>query len=145
MTDQQIADVTNYVRQAWGNAAPATAGGGLVGNLRSTSLGVMNPGPTCPAVQPQSIAAAVADPKTGISSALQGMNLTNVLQTVDTIIPKVKAAAPQAQQADIVNGLTEAYCPIIRQDAQVPAPQKVIQLDNFSERLYSALKTNGKE
>ena len=27
MTDQQIADVTNYIRNAWGNAAPLVSGG----------------------------------------------------------------------------------------------------------------------
>jgi mono/diheme cytochrome c family protein len=45
MTDQQIADVTNYVRQAWGNQAPPTAGGGTVGALRATSFTAMSIGP----------------------------------------------------------------------------------------------------
>ncbi len=37
MTDKDIAEVTNYVRQAWGNAAPATAGGEMVGELRKST------------------------------------------------------------------------------------------------------------
>jgi hypothetical protein len=57
----------------------------------------------------------------------------------------VVSAAPRAAQADIVNGLTLAYCPIIRQDANIPEQQKVTLLDQFSERLYSYLKSNGKE
>ena len=32
MTDQQIADVTNYIRQSWGNEAPPNAGPGMVGD-----------------------------------------------------------------------------------------------------------------
>jgi hypothetical protein len=60
-------------------------------------------------------------------------------------VPKIKAAAPHAAQADIVNGLTLAYCPIIRQDTNVPEQQKVTLLDQFSERLYSYLKSDGKE
>ena len=38
MTDQQIADVTNYVRQAWGNKAPPNAGPGLAGDLRKSTI-----------------------------------------------------------------------------------------------------------
>jgi hypothetical protein len=57
----------------------------------------------------------------------------------------VKVAAPQAPQADIVNGLALAYCPIIRQNSQLTDQQKVTELDGFSERIYSVLKSNGKE
>ena len=147
MTDQQIADVTNYVRQAWDNKAPPNAGGGMVGNLRpSTILALYGPlTGNCPTISQPAIAAAVADPKTGISTALHDMTQSTIVQTVEQIVPKIKAAAPQAQQADIVNGVTLAYCPIVRQDANIPDPQKVTQLGQFSEQVYSELRSNGKE
>jgi mono/diheme cytochrome c family protein len=145
MTDQEVADVTNYVRQAWGNAAPATAGGGMVGDLRKQTSTAMNLRGECPKIEQPEIAAVVADPKSGIGDALRGLTLVNVEQTAEQIVPKVKAAAPHAQQADIVNGLTNAYCPIIKQDPQVTGAQRVIQFNNFSDQVYSVLTSKGRE
>ena len=147
MTDQQIADVTNYVRQAWGNTAPPTAGPGMVGDLRKSTVEALYGGKSgqCPQISPPEIAAGVSDPKTGIAGALRAMTQANVLQTTEEVVPKLKAAAPDASQADIVNGLTLAYCPIVRQDPNIPEERKVTQLDEFSERVYSYLKSNGKE
>lgn len=147
MTDQQVSDVTNYVRQAWGNKAPPNAGPGTVGSLRKSTVKALYGGTSgeCPKISQPDIAAAVSDPKTGISDALHDTTAANVLQSVEQIVPKVKAAAPHAQQADIVNGLTLAYCPVVRQDANIPEQQKITQLDQFSERVYSELKSNGKD
>jgi mono/diheme cytochrome c family protein len=147
MSDQDIADVTNYVRQSWGNQAPPTAGPGMAGNLRASTVTALYgpPAGECPKITPQAIAAAVSDRSTGIADSLRAMTPANVLQTVEQILPKIKASAPGLPQADIVNGLTLAYCPIIRQDTRLPEQQKITQLDGFSERVYSELKTNGKE
>nr|WP_294506389.1 cytochrome c [uncultured Rhodopila sp.] len=145
MTDQDIADVVNYVRQAWGNSAPATAAGGMVGDLRKVTATAMNLRGDCPKIEQPEIAAVVNDPKSGIGDALHGLTLVNVEQVAEQIVPKVKAAAPHAQQADIVNGLTAAYCPVIKQDAQVQGVQKVIQFNNFSDQVYSVLTSKGKE
>nr|WP_294549348.1 cytochrome c [uncultured Rhodopila sp.] len=145
MTDQDIADVVNYVRQAWGNSAPATAGGGMVGDMRPLTGTAMNLGGDCPKIDQPDIAAVVNDPKSGIADALHGLTLVNVEQTAEQIVLKVKAAAPHAQQADIVNSLTAAYCPVIKQDSQVQGVQKVIQFNNFSDQVYSVLTSKGKE
>ena len=146
MTDQEIADVTNYVRQSWGNQAPPNAGPGMVGNLRQSTVTALY-GPSkgeCPPIPQPDIAAAVKDEKTGIAAALQQMNEGTILQTAEQLVPKVKAAAPHAQQEDIVNGLTLAYCPIVRQQADVPQPRKVAELGQFSEGVYSELQRAGK-
>ncbi|WP_428486085.1 c-type cytochrome [Rhodopila sp.] len=147
MTDQQIADVTNYVRQSWGNKAPANAGPGTVGKLRATSFSAMNIGPNghCDTVVQPDLARVINDPKSGIMDALRSMTLENVLQTAGQVVSKVKAAAPQAKRADIVNSLTIAYCPIVQANSTVAENQKVAELDNFSERVYSELQTAGKE
>jgi mono/diheme cytochrome c family protein len=145
MSDQDVADVVNYVRQAWGNSAPATAGGGMVGDLRLATRTMMNLGGDCPKIGQPDIAAVVNDPKSGIGEALRGLTLVNVGQTAGQIVSKVKAAAPHAQQADIVNALTAAYCPVIRQDDRVPGAQKVVQFNTFSDQVYTALTSGGKE
>ena len=38
MTDQEIADVTDYVRTAWSNAAPVIQKTGLVGDIRARTV-----------------------------------------------------------------------------------------------------------
>ncbi len=145
MTDQQIADVTNYIRQSWGNAAPADAGPGTVGKLRKTTFTQMTIGPDGRCAAPSGIAATIADPKTGVTDQLRAVTQANMLQTIQQILPKVEAAAPQAKPADIVNGLTVAWCPIVAADAQIPGSLKVPLLDQFSDRVYSELRTGGKE
>jgi mono/diheme cytochrome c family protein len=145
MTDAQVASVVNYIRQAWGNAAPPNAGAGTVGMLRPKTFTAMNIGPDghCPTVVEPGLAAAVAKPE--VTGALKAMTLGDVLQTIRTVLPVVKAAAPHAKQNDIVNSLTIAYCPIVRDDSRVPADLKVPTLDHFSERVYSELVTHGHE
>ena len=147
MTDQEVADVTNYVRQAWDNKAPPNAGPGTVGDLRKSTVKALYGGTTsqCPNIDQPAIAAAVSDPKTGINDQLHAMTQANIQQTIEQILPKIKAAVPDARQADIVNSLTLAYCPVIRQQADIPEPQKVTQLNQFSEQVYSEFKSNGKE
>jgi mono/diheme cytochrome c family protein len=147
MTDQEIADVTNYVRQAWGNTAPPNAGPGDVAKLReSTDISLYGARTgDCPAVMPPEVAAAVANPNTGIAVALQAVTQANILQTVEQIVPKVKAAAPHAQPADIVNGLTLAFCPAVRQDANTPEQRKPLAIGQFSVRVYSEIRSNGKD
>jgi hypothetical protein len=54
----------------------------------------------------------------------------------------VQSAAPQARQADIVDSLTSACCPIVEADASAPAGMKN---RGVSERLYSELRSGGRE
>jgi mono/diheme cytochrome c family protein len=147
MTDQEIADVVNYVRQSWGNQAPPNASAAEVGTLRPITFSAMNIGPNghCDTVVQPDLAAVINDPKSGITDALRSMTSGTVLQTAQKVLATIKTAAPHAKRADIVNSLTIAYCPIVKQDAQIPASSKVPELDRFSERVYSELVTNGSE
>jgi len=147
MTDQQIADVTNYIRQSWGNEAPPNAGPGDVGTLRPKSFTAMSIGPDghCPKVVQPDLAAVIDNPENGVTDALRAMTVDTVLQTAEKLVAKVKAAVPQAKQADIVNSLTIAYCPIVEADGRIPAGMKVAALDHFSERVYSELHSGGRE
>jgi mono/diheme cytochrome c family protein len=147
MTDQEIADVTNYVRQSWGNEAPPNADAGDVGNLRPTTFTAMNIGPDghCPTVVQPELAPVINDPRSGITDALRSMTLGTVLQTAQKVLATIKSAAPKAKQSDIVNSLTIAYCPIVEKDGNIPANMKISVLDQFGERVYSELVTHGKE
>ena len=50
---------------------------------------------------------------------------------------------PELKQADIVNGLTTVYCPIVFADATLSPRGRALQLDNFSTRVYTQLTTQG--
>ena len=147
MTDQQVANVTNYIRQAWGNKAPPNAGPELGATLRPKSFTAMKigPGNHCPTVVQPQIAPVLSNSKNGIIDALQAMTYENMLETAHKVVAKVKAAAPDAKQADIVNSLTIAYCPIVRDDPKVPKDLKTPRLDMFSLRVYSDLTSGGNE
>ena len=145
MTDQEISDVTNYIRQAWSNRAPANSTRFLVYYLRGdtkTLLNGLRPD-GCPPVENDTLKAALADESNGITALLQQTALPNMLQSVNAIIPKLHAAAPSLQQADIVNGLTQAYCPIAYADKSVQPDKHVWLMTHFSERLYVQLSNNG--
>ncbi len=138
MSDQQISDVTNYIRQAWGNHAPANTTSFLVSNLRvdtNTLLNGRRPD-GCPPLANDKLASVLADPSNGIEAALQQVTLPTMLQSVNELVGKVHRAAPDLSQADIVNGLTVAYCPIAYADNSVEASKHVWMLTHFAERVY---------
>ena len=144
MTDQEVADATNYVRSAWSNNAPANVGPGEVATIRKETQTYLNgtlPG-GCPALAQQDMAKIVADP--AVQTLLQGTNPETMLQNVNQLIQKVKAAGPKIAQADIVNSLTIAYCPIVQKESSLNAGQRLEQLNQFGERVYTQLTQNGK-
>ena len=145
MTDQEIADATNYVRAAWGNNAPATTGAGTVGNLRTKNQtylsGTLPTG--CPKVVQPDLVSVVNGPE--VQSLLKSTNAGNMLQNVNQLVAKTKAASPHAKQADIVNSLTIAYCPIVRDDSSLSKQAQLLQLNQFGERVYTQLSQKGSD
>jgi mono/diheme cytochrome c family protein len=143
MTDQEVADVTNYVRAAWGNDAPATSGAGEAGNLRQRTQTYLSGTLPCPKVVQPGLAQAVGDPS--VQTIMQGTSAENILQNVNQLIAKVKAADPKAAQADIVNSLTIAYCPIAEAKSSLNKEQQLQQLNEFGERVYTQLSQKGSD
>ena len=146
MSDQEVAESTNYVRSAWGNGAPATAGAGMVGELRKVTRTVlaMNSPAGCPKIAEDSTAKVVAEP--GVQQILQKTTTENLLQNADLLINKMRAGAPKADQADIINSLTLGYCPVVAANTSLTTPaQKSEALDEFSERVYTQIVSNGRD
>jgi mono/diheme cytochrome c family protein len=140
LTDQQIADVTNYVRTAWSNHAPATTGPGLVGQIRAETATLQSGREHgCPDVSQPELKAALDNQQNGIADLLRQTNDGNLLQNVGQIVDRAKAAAPGLSQADLVNGLTVAYCPIAGQSGGLAARANRHKLNNFSQLVYSKL------
>ena len=133
MTDRQVADVTNYVRNAWTNKAPDNAQTGDVSSLRGKTNTMLAGGDCAPE------AAALSDPNSGIVAALRAITPDTMLNRIGDIVVKAKAALPKAARADLVNDLTAAYCPVLKQDKAVAPERRPQQLAEFSQLVYSRL------
>lgn len=141
MTDQQVADVVNYVRTAWNNAAPGNAEAGTVAKLRAETSTLMSADPArgCPtATADPALAKAVAD--SDLNAAVGTMPLANALEPIDATTSKIKSAVPSARDDDIVNAMTEAYCPVALGDSSLPAPERTSRLGQFSVLVFGQLK-----
>lgn len=142
LTDQQVADVVNYVRQAWSNKAPPTAGAGMVGNLRKETR-TMLAGDDCTKVTLPALAHALDDPASGVGTLIKSTTASNMITNIDAIAAKAKAIAPGASRAELVNSLTAAYCPMVAAGGAADPAQKAGQLDQFGNLVYTALRNGG--
>ena len=139
LTPQQIADVTNYVRTSWGNKAPATATAEMASSIQPKTETIMAGTHWCGKPSDTPLDNAIANPATGIQPELASVTPDTLLPRVDAIVQKTRKAAPQAKQADIVNSLTNAYCPFVQKNAAISAQQKGPALDRFSVLVYTQL------
>ncbi len=146
MTDQEVADATNYIRSSWGNDAPAQAGPGQVAAIRQEThtLLAMNLPEGCPKIAESDTARVIAQPD--VQKILAGTTQENSLANVEVLIQKVRAGAPKAAQADIINSLTLGYCPTVMGDKSLETSvQKSEALDQFAVRVYTDLATKGQD
>ena len=131
-----IADIANYVRTAWGNAAPANATPGQVSELAKTTDTMLSGMSKC-SPTPETITAALN--RVGGDAMLQATNDGNALETLNALVPKLKQAEPSISQADLINGVTAAYCPIVMKDSAQPDDARLQQLQRFSMLAFTAI------
>ena len=117
LDDRSVADVVNYIRTSWGNAAAPNATRSLVAAWRtSLTLPVYASAAArrfdCPDVGQGG--AAALDP--AVIAALGG-ELSQRSVAYATLVDKYKAQNPDAGMADIVNNLLAAYCPVVARGA----------------------------
>jgi mono/diheme cytochrome c family protein len=144
LTPQEIADVTNYVRTSWGNKVPATATADMATTIQKATETIMAGTHWCGKPPPAALDQAIANPANGIKSEMASITPDNLLPTVDTIVKDVKKLDPKAKRGDIVNSLTNAYCPYVENDQKVPARMKGPILDRFAVLVYTQLTNNEK-
>ncbi len=146
MTNEQVADVSNYIRQSWDNHAPSNASTLLVGLIRRDTHTLQDgERPNgCPDLDQPELKQIIADKSNGVGALLADTHTANMLQNINTLITKVKAAAPTLKKDTIVNGLTDAYCPVVASDTALPESLRSWTLVHFANRLYVQLSTNEK-
>ena len=139
LSDQNVADIVNYVRTAWGNGAPANAEAGGVGKLRATTKTLMSSTTTTGCVPPDATTKVAKIDEASVRDALKGVTMTDMLQRIDAILPQVVKGAPDVGGDAIVNAMTKAYCPIALADESVPAPQRTALIGSFAGLVYGQL------
>jgi len=139
LSSPQIADVANYVRQTWGNGAPATATVEMVDDLRPKTDSMMAATHWCGKPGDTKLGHYVSDRNGGIQSALAQINDDNELPMIDKVIDDVRHQVPHAKSAEIVNQLTAAYCPVVFKNASLAKDEKATKLDQFAALVYTQL------
>ncbi len=144
LDDGQIAAIANYVRTKWGNNAPANADGFLVANIRKDTLLMLALGQghsQCP-VQLTGGAKTVLDKANeAAGTILHSLTDDNVVPSIEKLVPQIKAAVPDATPADLVNGLTTAYCHEVAGNTSLSTVQKRSRLNIFSQLAYTEAVT----
>ncbi len=138
MTDQEVADAVNYVRAAWGNAAPADVGAGAVADERKTIHTFMagDLHNHCPPIGDQKLAQIID--QSGVKDRLKNLGVAELFNRSDDALTALKATG--ASNDAIVNAMTEAYCPIALANTAVSAGERIALLGSFSGIVYEAMK-----
>jgi mono/diheme cytochrome c family protein len=139
LSSQQIADVANYVRESWGNGAPASATPELVDQLRPKTDSMMAATHWCGKPGDTPLGQFVSDQNGSVQTALAQINDVNELPTIDKVLGDVRHRVPQAKGAEIVNQLTAAYCPVVFKNGSLPKEEKAAKLDQFAALVYTQL------
>jgi len=113
LNDNDVAELANYVRTSWGNAAAPNATAALAASWRSTlSLPVY--------ASDAARRFECADVGQGGSAdldpqliAMLGGEMAQRSVAYATLVDLYKASHPDADMADIVNNLVAAYCPVV--------------------------------
>ncbi len=150
MSDSDIANVVDYVRTQWGNAAPVIKETGLVGKIRGdTETGLAGPGARTidgdPCLVRATSPAVPAIDDAQINDALAAVKQDNMLQTVKMVVPRARQVLSGASQADLVNGLLLAYCRTQAKSHALDKPDGRRNLDQFGQLVYAELVSNGRE
>jgi mono/diheme cytochrome c family protein len=135
LSDQQVADIVNYVRTAWGNKAPADVGPGQVAALRARTPAVYAAGEG----ECRRPDGAATTPGADVTAMLKGLTDANLIAQVGRIAGAARQADGRASVAAVVNGLTASYCPIVAADPSLAPQQKRWRLERFSQLVYGDL------
>lgn len=138
MTEQQVKEVTDYIRNAWGNSAPVMNRGSAVSEAKAKTKTMQSGTAECTESYLDDVRESFE--KAGVSGQLQGLKQGDFATTLAKLIPQVKAAANGVSDDSIVNGLTTAFCKVGKDDPQYGKPGWPTVLGNFANIAYSQAK-----
>src|ERR1700693_380283 len=133
LDDQQIADVTNFIRTAWGNHGAPNATPWTVGSWRKlqASADAQPAALACPSLEESVLKPALAaGPK--LSRA------TRDRAELESLLISYTAARPQDSSAQVIEALSTAYCRSIAPDRSSQA-QTTADIADFSQQAAAVL------
>ena len=130
LSDDQISDVANYVRTAWGNDAPANATPWSVGNWRKNSEGAAAaPGAMlCPDLAQDVIAPALKNSPDALRQAAGDNGKMSALVT------SYREARPNAPKSQVIEALSTAYCRAVTTD-KISQARMGADIADFAQRV----------
>jgi mono/diheme cytochrome c family protein len=140
LSDQQIADVTNYVRTAFGNEGTANATLAQVMDLRG--IATVPPWADkqadqlgCPRITSNGAAGTVADPGGNLLSIYQGVTPETMPNRTRALIATVRGNNSSISDADLTDTLAAAYCPVVAHTPGMSLSAKRAALKSFIENI----------
>ncbi len=136
LSDTEIADISNYVRNAWGNRGTLPVTPWAVGSLRRVAATPPNGQRTaliCPNLPAADEQPALRGGPQALKRAAQD---TPALQR---LVRGYIAARPQATAADVVQALSGAYCNVVAAEG-ASTVRAATQTAEFSQRVAEALR-----
>ena len=143
MSDAQVADVTDYIRNSWGNKAPVIADRGAVSDARKRTETMLSGTAPCAEIAQPEIAKAIDS--AGTAEALKDIEPQDFIPRVDALLPKIRAAAANGKDDDIVNGLITAFCKAGRDNPLYQKAGWPSVIGSFGSVVYSQLKNPEKQ
>jgi mono/diheme cytochrome c family protein len=142
MTDDEVADVVNFVRQAFGNAAAPTATPALAAELRKTLNTPMNPtsAAACTPIPLGPIASGINQPLSGIPAGVWTVDTKNPWPRLLALADRVDRYIPMATTAQRVNILTGIYCQTLLHKPTIDPVTRAAMIGTFSQQMYSAIR-----
>jgi len=137
-TDDQIAQVANYVRTAWGNNAEPNATPWAVGSWRKYADVPANaraPALICPNLDPAVLKPAMQEGREALREA------ANDRGKLEQVVQKYTAARPKSSVAETIEALSSAYCRVIVSD-QISASLSGAKVADFSQQVAVVLTQN---
>lgn len=148
LSNDEIAEITNYVRTAWGNEAEPNASPGLVGERRvEIPVALTGDQPACyvggeagaGGQSPEGSSTAVVRPGPEVLALMREIDGSTIYQQVGAVVDRVKASEPDRPRAEIVNGLALAYCEQLLAAPEPTLREKRQLFHRFQQLVYTRL------
>ena len=130
LSDDQISDVANYVRTAWGNDAPPNATPWSVGNWRKDAS-AQTTGPAamlCPDLAQEIIAPALKNSAEALRRAARDNG------GMSSLVSSYRTARPSASKAEVIEALSTAYCRTVTTD-NISQARMGAEIADFAQRV----------
>jgi mono/diheme cytochrome c family protein len=133
LSDDQIADVANFVRTAWGNGAAPNATPWSVGTWRkNASANNESHALLCPNLATDVVQPALREGPAALKQAAADSAL------IPKLVSDYRAARPNTSAAQVVEALSAAYCRAVASD-RISEARMSAQISDFAQRIAVAL------